>query len=159
MTEPIFKAPLPPEGSFATPVNKSQEQPPQNPEKGEDIKQKILPYLWYILGGVFVFGLLFGVMMGGGDDAPQAVECRLKHVRNPDIQSKVSLCGNVPKTDPCVLYIMNNTRYEKRAEDYFQDASVLTERSVYVISIENPVYSKLIIPPGRFAEIKIPSIR
>ena len=54
---------------------------------------------------------------------------------------------------------MNSSRYEKRAEDFFKEASVLTERSLYVISIENPVYSKLIIPPGRFAEIKIPSIR
>ena len=159
MTEPIFKAPLPPEGSFTTPVNKAPEQDSQNSGGKGDIKQKILPYLWYVFGGVFVVGLLFGIMMGGGDEAPQTVECRLKHVRNPDIQSRVSLCGNVPQTDPCVLYIMNSTRYEKRAEDFFKEASVLTERSLYVISIENPVYSKLIIPPGRFAEIKIPSIR
>ena len=27
------------------------------------------------------------------------------------------------------------------------------------ISIENAVYSKLLIPPGSFAEIKIPSLR
>ena len=98
MTEPIFKAPLPPEGSFTTPVNNTQEQQqttPPSPKKGGDIKQKVLPYLWYVLGGTFAIGLIFGLMMGGGEAAPQSVECPLKHVRNPDIQSRVPLCGNV----------------------------------------------------------------
>ena len=156
MTEPIFKAPLPPEESFTPPVKDEQENLPQ---KKEDIKQKILPYLWYIFGGAFFLGLVFGVMIGGGDSVPQTTDCRLKYTSNPDIQGYFPLCGNGPKTDPCVLYIMNNTHYEKKAEDFFKEASALTERSPYVISIENPVYSKLIIPPGRFAEIKIPSIR
>ena len=58
-----------------------------------------------------------------------------------------------------VRVVMNSERYEKLAEDFFGDAELLTERNRRAISLENPMYSKLRIPPGWFAEIKIPSQR
>ena len=162
MTEPIFKAPLPPEGSgFSVPPLGTQ---PENPNESgggnsEDVKHKILPYLWYVLGGTFVIGLILGLMMAGGDSAPVAPTCPLRHIRNSDIQGHFRLCGQVSRTEPCVLYIMNTTQYEKAVEDFYPEAQRLTERSIQLISIENPVYSKLRVPPGLFAEIKIPSLR
>ena len=157
MTEPIFKAPLPPQNSGFTP-------PPVNKEGGQklnlqDIKQKISTYLWYVLGGTFLIGLIFGIAMSGGEPAPVATECRLRRVPNPDIQEQFPLCGLTASTEPCILYIMNSTRYEKYAEDDFETAQSLTGRPKMNISVENPVYSKLRIPPGYFSEIKIPSLR
>ena len=165
MTEPIFKAPLPPEGSGFTPpplkeegkktedVSKESEQVPQ------DVKQKLLPYIWYILGGTFFVGLIFGILMGGGETVQEAPTCVLRQVSNPDIRERFPLCGRTSKSEACILYIMNTTRYDMTAEDFFQRAEQLTERNRRVISLENPMYSKLRIPPGYFAEIKIPSLR
>ena len=159
MTEPIFKAPLPPSGGESVPPAKDEDDKQKTPLSNQDVKQKILPYLWYILGGVFLFGIILGVAMGGGEEAPQVPECRLKYKANPDIQEKLNLCGVAGPSDPCVLYIMNETRYEKKVEDFFKKAEALTERSDFAIKFENTTYSKLRIPPGYFAEIKIPSLR
>ena len=159
MTEPIFKAPLPPGNSGFTqpPVNQENEQK-QNLSQ-QDIKQKLLPYLWYVLGGTFVIGLILGVAMSGGEPAPVVQSCPIQRVRNPDIQEKYPLCGVAAKLEPCILYIMNADRYDHYAGDFFKEAQRLTERSDINISVENAVYSKLNIPPGYFAEIKIPSMR
>lgn len=163
MTEPVFKAPLPPSDNGFT--------PPSSPEKGteqasdkkkisvDDVKQKISLYLWYVLGGTFLIGLILGMAMAGDDSAPVVHECSLKYVKNPDIQGRFPLCGRTASSEPCILYIMNSTRYDHQAEDFFKDAERLTERAKYNISIENPIYSKLNVPPGYFAEIKIPSLR
>ena len=164
MTEPIFKAPLPPSGSEFTP--QQPKEPEQRPEPHpsqssaqEDLKQRILPYLWYVLGGAFAVGLIFGLMMSGGSSEPPQLECPLRHVRNPDIQGKFPLCGRVSRAEPCILYVMNTTQYDKSVEDFYAEVQRQTERSIQLISIENPVYSKYLIPPGAFAQIKIPSLR
>ena len=162
MTEPIFKAPLPPSDNGLTPPpikEPEQQQPSKTTLSSADLKQKVLPYLWYVLGGVFVVGLILGVMMAGGDSAPVTAECPLRYVKNPDIQGGFPPCGRTAKSEPCILYIMNATRYDQQAQDFFKEAERLTERAYYSISIENPIYSKLNIPPGYFAEIKIPSLR
>ena len=161
MTEPIFKAPLPTSGNGLTPppVKETEQQSDKSASSSGDVKQRILPYLWYVLGGAFVVGLILGVMMASGDSVPTTTECSLHHIKNPDIQGRFPLCGRTAKSEPCILYIMNATRYDKQAEDFFKDAERLTERAYYSISIENPIYSKLNIPPGYFAEIKIPSLR
>ena len=155
MTEPIFKAPLPPEGNGFTPP--SVPEPKEQPEhSGEDVKQKILPYLWYILGGTFVLGLIFGLMMGSGEAPSTAPSCPFKYVRNPDIQGDFPLCGRVSRSEPCILYIMNTRQYDRSVEDFYGDVQRLTERSFQALSFENTVYSKLLIPPGAFAQIKVP---
>lgn len=161
MTEPIFKAPLPQgEGEFVPPPP-VQEKKPEPPASATDVKQKLLPYLWYVLGGAFVIGLILGIMMAsGGEAAPEAPKCLLAHVPNPDIgNERFPFCGRTATAEPCILYIMNHTRYDKQAEDFFEEAQRLTGRTKYMISIENQVYSKLTIHPGYFAQIKIPSQR
>lgn len=160
MTEPIFKAPLPPENNgFTPPPSQKDGEKKVNASSLQDIKQKISTYLWYVLGGTFLVGLILGVAMSGGESAPVAPECPLRRVKNPDIQERFPLCGLTSQTEPCILYVMNSTRYEQYAEDYFETAQRLTGRSVPNISVENAIYSKLRIPPGYFAEIKIPSLR
>ena len=125
MTEPIFKAPLPPkEGGFTPPPPSVDKQPIA--KQSQDLKQKILPYLWYVLGGTFSIGLIFGAMMSGGDSAPAAPECPLKYVRNPDVQKAYPLCGRTSKTNECLLFIMNTTRYDAFAEDFYETAAQLT---------------------------------
>ena len=147
--------------SSGEPENNDQGQ--QAPSSGEDIKQKILPYLWYVVGGTFVIGLIFGMMMaGGGESQPDSRPgCSLNIVTNPDIPegARFPLCGRTSRAEPCVLYIMNTFQYDKSVEDFYADVQRLTERPVQLISIENPVYSKLLIPPGAFARIKVPSLR
>ena len=167
MTEPIFKAPLPPEGNgFNIPpkkeeTEKTEEVPVKKTgkEKLEEIKQKISLYLWYVLGGTFFVGLIFGLLMGGGETVQQAPTCALRQVPNPDIRRRFPLCGRTSKSEACILYIMNTTPYDATVEDFFTRAEQLTERNKRTISLENPMYSKLRIPPGYFAEIKIPSLR
>ena len=159
MTEPIFKAPLPPQGvEFNPPPQKEEEEQPKKPI--EDIKQKIIQYLWYVLGGTFFIGLIFGLMMGGGETTQSAPRCLLRQVPNPDIQdqerSRLPLCGRTTRTAECVLYIMNSSRQTMLAGDFFDMAANLTERPKQMISTDNPMYSQLPIAPGNFAEIRIP---
>ena len=81
-----------------------------------------------------------------------------KIIRNTDITEKLSVCKNENKDETCILYIKNTTQYDALAGDYFGKASELTGRNRYLISTVNPVYSGSLIPPGKFAQIKIPSI-
>ena len=160
MTEPIFKAPLPPENNgFTPPPSKKEEEQKVNATSLQDIKQKISSYLWYVLGGTFLIGLILGIALSGGESVPVVPECPLRRIENPDIQGRFPLCGLTAQTEPCILYIMNTDRYEHYSEDYFKEAARLTGRSDVNISVENAVYSKLRIPSGYFAEIKIPSLR
>ncbi|MGN0919961.1 MAG: hypothetical protein ACI4OR_04325 [Alphaproteobacteria bacterium] len=159
MTEPIFKAPLPPSGSGFTPPQPKEPEEQASAPAPEDPKQKILPYLWYVLGGTFAMGLLLGVIMVGGESAPPQPECPFQYVRNPDIQGRFPLCGRVSRSEACILYMMNITPYDKSVEDFYPDVLRQTERPINSISIENPVYSKYVIPSGAFAQIKIPSRR
>ena len=168
MTEPIFKAPLPPEGNGfnapSSPQKNGEEVEEASPQKTgkealQEAKQKIITYLWYVLGGTVLVGLIFGLLMGGGEAPAPAPECLLKHIRNSDIQGRFKPCGTISKSEACIFYIMNTTIYEKKAEDFFDEAHRLMERTRYSISLENPTYSKRIIPPGYFAQIKVPSLR
>ena len=168
MTEPIFKAPLPPQnGDYVPPhepeqeAKESQTETTPEPTGPEDVKQKILPYLWYVLGGVFAVGLIFGLMMSGDSSSSGAAQqpCPVHIVSNPDIQGRFALCGRISRAEPCILYMMNTSQYDKSVEDFYSEVQRLTERSIQLISIENPVYSKYRIPPGAFARIKVPSLR
>ena len=158
MTEPMFKAPLPPQGNGFTPPPAQEQNTEQKAAgKPQDIKQKLLPYLWYVLGGTFFVGLILGISVsGGGETAQPAPRCPVNIVKNPDIQKSFPLCGQTSKTNECVLFIMNTTRYDAYARDFFPDAERLTERQRILISTDNPIYSNRIIPPGWFAQIKIP---
>lgn len=107
-----------------------------------------------------IIGILFGTMMGGGSSQPVQQTGGLKGVvRNKDITSKMPRCGLTEKGQACLLYIMNSTRYDKVAEDFFDEAVKLMGMQKYSISMVNPTYAKDRIPPGYFAEIKIPMMR
>lgn len=112
-----------------------------------------------IFGVTLIIGMIFGsIFFGGSDNAPRPTGLQ-GVVRNPDITSEMKRCGLIDKGQACVLYIMNTTRYDKKAEDFFDDAVKLTEIQKFSIQMVNPKYAKTIIPPGRFAQIKIPNVR
>ena len=175
MVEPIFKAPLPPseQNDHLTSVSETPVQSPDNSEvsaapvqstdnsdKVADLKQKILPYLWYLFGGVFVFGLMLGFMMSGEEQAPvEDVNCPLPIVKNPDIRTRIPSCGLSDRSKECILYVMNERTYERLAKDFFPFAASQMGRGTYPIEIENAIYSNMTIYPGYFAQIKIPALQ
>lgn len=109
---------------------------------------------------VLFVGMLFGsVLFGGSSSAPQQTSGLQGVVANRDITTRLPRCGRTDVGQACVLYIMNHTRYDKLAEEFFNEAVRLTEVQKYSISMVNPKYAKTRIPPGHFAEIKIPNIR
>lgn len=110
---------------------------------------------------VLFMGLLVGMMMGGaGGSQPAQQQGGLRGViRNKDITVKMPRCGLTDPGQACLLYIMNSTRYDKIAEDFFDEAVKLMGVQKYSIQMVNPVYAKDRIPPGYFAEIKIPNVR
>ncbi|MBQ6854561.1 MAG: hypothetical protein IJO11_03865 [Alphaproteobacteria bacterium] len=109
---------------------------------------------------VLIIGMMFGSLLFGGGSSPQPQRQGLQGVvRNQDMTTPLRRCGMIDRGEACVLYIMNSTRYDKVAEDFFDEAVKLTEIQKYSISMVNPKYSKTRIPPGYFAEIKIPKIR
>lgn len=113
-----------------------------------------------VLGVVLVLGIIFGAAFFGGSEAPKQVSGLQGVVQNMDISPTDSMyrCGTVDKGQACILYIMNNTRYDKTAEDFFDEAVRLTEVSRYSISMVNTRYAKQRIGPGYFAQIKIPKV-
>lgn len=114
-----------------------------------------------VLAGAFLFGLLVGaVMFSGGDEVPVVAPAKLQGViSNPDIKENLKRCGQVSPSSPCVLYVMNSYDYEKLAKDFFETAVALTRRKDFVISMDNVHYGTMRIPPGYFAQIKIPALR
>ena len=118
-----------------------------------DNKKHIILYIV-----VFFVGLLLGgLMFHGGSSASEPITKELSGVvPNPDIKEKLKRCGMVSPSSPCVLYVMNSYDYEKMAEDFFETAVALTKRTDFLIRSDNVRYSKMRIPPGYFAVIKIP---
>lgn len=114
-----------------------------------------------IAAGIFVIGLLMGaIMFGGSDEAPAQVPKGLQGiVSNPDIKEPLKRCGQVEASAPCVLYVMNNYTYEKLAQDFFELAVSVTGRKDRVIRMDNVRYGTIRIPPGYFAQIKIPAYK
>lgn len=113
-----------------------------------------------IFGITFIVGMIFGSIFFGSSGGSKQRPVGLQGViANPDITTEMKRCGLIDKGQACVLYIMNTTRYDKKAEDFFDDAVKLTEIQKFSIQMVNPKYAKMIIPPGRFAQIKIPNVR
>lgn len=107
---------------------------------------------------ICIFGIIIGSVFFGGSSKPQVVGLQ-GVVPNQDITTRLPRCGRTDPGQACVLYIMNHTRYDKIAENFFDDAVRLTEVQKYSIAMVNPKYAKTRIPPGYFAEIKIPNVR
>ncbi len=107
-----------------------------------------------------IIGMFLGnIFFGGSSSSNQKPSGLVGVVKNPDITTKLPRCGLIDRGRSCILYIMNSTRYDKTAEDFFDEAVKLTEIQKYSIAMVNLKYAKTPIPPGRFAEIKIPDMR
>ncbi len=106
-----------------------------------------------------VFGIILGAVMfgGSGGDPTPVVQGLQGIVSNPDIKTPLKRCGQVEASAACVLYIMNSLPYEKLAKDFFEAATAVTGRSTTIIGWDNVRYGGLKIPPGYFAQIKIPA--
>ena len=112
--------------------------------------------------GMLGIGLVLGAVMFGGGSAPRqaASSGGLQGVvRNPDIKENLKRCGLVSETSPCIVYLVNHSRIDKRAEAFFDDAIKLTGRQRYLVQIENKQYMNTLISPGQIAQIKIPPLR
>lgn len=107
---------------------------------------------------VCVLGIIIGSVFLGSSSTPQVVGLQ-GVVPNQDVTTRLPRCGRTDPGQACILYIMNHTRYDKIAENFFDDAVRLTEVQKYSIAMVNPKYAKTRIPPGYFAEIKIPNVR
>lgn len=114
-----------------------------------------------LAAGIFVIGLLLGAIMFGGSCDPVAPAPKGLQgvVSNPDIKTDLKRCGLVEASSPCVLYVMNSYTYEKLAEDFFETAVSVTRRKDLVIRMDNVRYATMRIPPGYFAQIKIPAYK
>jgi len=121
-----------------------------------DSKRNLIIYL-----GVFMVGLLLGWLFFGGSCPQNSVAPRglTGVVTNPDMKTKLSRCGTVASSEACVLYVMNSYTYDKLVEDFYETAVALTQRPDFLIKSDNVRYGKTHIPPGYFAEIKIPMKR
>lgn len=116
-----------------------------------------------LFAGMFLIGLLMGIIMfGGGGEQPvsTSVSTGLDGVvTNPDIKEKLKRCGQAEASSACVLYVMNTSTYERLAEDFFEVAVFMTQRKKQEIRMANVRYLARRIPPGYFAQIKIPAYK
>lgn len=134
------------QGKVAELKNKYDALPPQ--------KKNIL-----IGVGVFVVGLLMGaIMFGGSEPVSQAPTGLQGVISNTDIRpdQKLKRCGQADPSSACVLYVMNYSTYERSATDFFELTADLTGRSISAIRTDNVRYASMRIPPGWFAQIKVP---
>ena len=192
MTEPMIKAPLPPdmnESNFKTEAVQVQppapessqpvadtplEQPSEQTgepawkknlkdlqEKAATFKEKAIPRFWYVIGGVFLIGFIFGSILSGGDSgsAPTTPSAKLPVIANEDIHQPLKPCGVANNREYCFLYLMNNYPSEKRVDDFIQRAYEITGRHPYEIRPENPIYVQTRIPPGYLMKIIIPPLK
>jgi len=135
-----------------------------NPEADETEEEIVTPHInpkmIAVAVGLLLIGICIGALMFSSSPEPAKPQGLTNIVQNPDIITPLRLCGrSISETDPCILYIVNHTRFDKKAQDFFQRAADLTGRTKPTIEIENLTYAKLQIPPGYFAKIKIPPFR
>ena len=168
-----FKAPpVPPKAP--TPVFMPKEHPQEMPTKGLyddnfaaelNLPAKLLTtkYMTMILGGTLLVGMIFGTaLFGGSDTAPvqtQQPGTVNGVVPNSDITTAMPRCGIAEKGQACLLYIQNNSRYDKTAGDFFDEVVRLMGVSKYSVSMVNTRYAKQRIKPGYIAQIKVPDVR
>lgn len=166
LIKPAFSSPAP-QTNYTDSIEMPQPGFEENSVYDGTIVSKVFPRMLQtkivalILGGLFVFGMIVGALMFGGSStqSPQQQSGLTGVITNPDIKERLYRCGQVDKGEACVLYIVNHTRYDRIAEDFFDEAVKLTEAQRYSIAMVNPKYAKTRIPPGYFAQIKIPNVR
>ena len=111
-----------------------------------------------ILSGAVLFGLLIGMLFGGGSAPVQQMSGLQGVIMNPDA-GQLPRCGVVSETAPCAAYFVNHSRNDRLAESFFDTAQLQTGRAKFLISMENAHYAKTRIPPGHIVQIRIPAMR
>ena len=177
MTEqPKFQAPPVPPRAPAFGVPKMEEKNEVEVGSAEEAPKKTLDNLTkglglsadmfkskgmiIVLGGAVLVGMLLGAMIfGGGHSQPPVVQGLTGVIYNPDIRESLPRCGTVSESSPCTAYIVNHSRNDRYAEYFFDEATRLTGRQKYLVTIENQHYAKTRIPPGHITQIKIPSLK
>ena len=167
-----FKAPpVPPKAP--TPVFMPKEHPQETQTKGLyddnfcvdfNLPAKFLTtkMMAMVIGGVLLVGVIFGATFFGGSDSgtsQQQQQGLQGIVPNPDLTKRTDRCGIAEKGQACLLYIMNSSRYDKTAEDFFEEAAATMGIGTYAVSMVNVRYAKQRIRPGYIAQIKIPDVR
>ena len=69
-----------------------------------------------VTGVIFFFGLMIGMMLGGGDNI---VEGLRGAVKNPEVPRGRPRCGIAERGQGCVFYLMNNDRRELEAKEFY----------------------------------------
>lgn len=126
-----------------------------------ELKENFVRYFWYSIAGLFLLGMFFGCAMSGGDNQPQKQyqgRVLTRIIENRNIRGRLSICGTVLLSEPCVFYILNSTNHEEVPESYFPYVANEMQRPPNSIKTENVLYKEL-IPPGYFAEIIVPAKR
>ena len=159
---PAFGVPKPPVETTGTAV-KTEALPADNFAKALKLPTSIFKtkVMAAILGGSVVMGVLLGALFFGGGSA-QPIQCPpalTGIVWNPDIRQDLPRCGTVAEGYPCTVYIVNHSRNDRYGEYFFDEATRLTGRQKYLVTIENQHYAKARIPPGYVAQVRIPSLK
>ena len=162
--EPVEKSapveqmePVAPVANEQEPFSRKQ----QAQERLNALKEHMVRYFWYSILGMFLLGAFFGCAMSGPktvqQKAPAVTGISARVVPNKDKKTRLGICGSVAPSQSCLFYVLNNTSYDKVAEDFFEQVSRAMQRSVFNIRLDNPLYQKQPIKPGYFAEIIVPS--
>ncbi|MBP5343865.1 MAG: hypothetical protein J6Y85_02170 [Alphaproteobacteria bacterium] len=136
-----------------------------NPDTDESIEENVIgphpnPKMIGVAVGLVLIGVCVGALMFSSSPESLPPQGLTNIVDNPEIMEPLPVCGQQrSQTSPCILYVINHTRFDKKAEDFFETARMLMDRNKSHIEIENTSYAKKSIPPGFFAEIKIPALR
>lgn len=112
---------------------------------------------------IFVLGFLLGAcFFSGGDQgtsSSQQSSGLTGVVPNPEPNvAKLKRCGLAERGEPCLIYLVNHSKYEQYAEKFFEEASRLTEVNLYSIKMDNLRYATTLIRPGQIAQIKVPAL-
>ena len=108
---------------------------------------------------ILFVGILLGAVLFGGDDQSSVQQGLQGVIPNPEVRGRnIGRCGRVPKTSECIFFIMNASRLDKHAREFYQQVSDLTEVPKYTIELANVEYASYLIRPGYIAQIYVPSI-
>lgn len=135
------------------------EQKQQILNRLNEIKEKMISYFWYSVGGLFLLGLFFGCTMSGGQPPAPAPRGLTRIVRNTDMKDLKPICGTVHVAEACLFYVLNADIQSRNAEDFFEYVANKMERQRRQIEISNVLYANVPIAPGYFAEIVVPASR
>ena len=125
------------------------------------ITGKILGIIGCIILVVELFLVVKGTIHKEKRDMPTVVKADILHkvVINPDRKVRLPVCGTERPSGTCLYYVLNGSVYDHVAEDFFEEVAQKTQRSVFTIRLNNPLYAKRAVPPGHFVEIIVPALK